>query len=332
MREHDERMTLFETTASIGPGDELIEPASMFAHRHQFTLHKRSERFFKTELVSLGALKLGRVASSGHTVKLTESDHLTYLIPGKGSLDVSTRTDHYCAREGQTLLFGLNSRLTRANAEPNGKFSALALLIPMKQVIGLIDAPVRQALSGWAGMSIGHHNRPKSELGLRNYLTFLERECERADSALRFARTRQSAAALLMDLFARFLSECAAPASCSTADEEASETRLGRAREIINTRFRDPLTIAEIACDVGLTIEKFERSFQSAFGETPREALNKMRMEAARDELARGSEATTVAEIAANCGFAHISRFEAAYKAKYREMPLDTLKRAISRA
>ena len=108
-------MTVFETMALVTSDGDPIEPPSLFARRQQFTFHKRRERYLKSELISFGTLKLGRVVSSGHTVKLTEADYLTYFLPISGGLEVSTRTDDFSARTGQALLFGPNTRVTRVD-------------------------------------------------------------------------------------------------------------------------------------------------------------------------------------------------------------------------
>lgn len=321
---------VFETTSLIDRDEGLVEPASLFAQRHQFNFHVGPNRYFNTEIASFGTLRLGRVTSSGHTVRLTETEHLTFLLPRRGSLDVSTRTDHFFARTGGSLVFGPNSRLTRAVSEQGGRFQALALLIPAREAAELIAADHKPAWSGWPDVSVGHHNRPTSELALRDYLTYLERECDRPGSPMLSAHARTSAAALTLDLFSQFVLDCMAASAPDTAKDVAGKLSLERAKELMHEHYDQPLTVAEIAKTAGVSARTLQISFRTVFGETPRETLNRIRMEAARSRLSNPSGETTVAEIALGCGFSHLSRFAAAYESKYGEPPTETLKRALS--
>jgi len=56
--------------------------------------------------------------------------------------------------------------------------------------------------------------------------------------------------------------------------------------------------------------------------------LRLVRFERVRDELLRGNESTTVTAAAMRWGFSHLGRFAAEYRARFKESPSETLRRA----
>ena len=70
--------------------------------------------------------------------------------------------------------------------------------------------------------------------------------------------------------------------------------------------------------------------FQDTFRTTPMRYLRARRLHAAYEALrnCRDPDTTTVTEIAVQCGFAHLGRFSAYYKAVYGELPNYTLSRS----
>ena len=67
-------------------------------------------------------------------------------------------------------------------------------------------------------------------------------------------------------------------------------------------------------------------------GATPMEFLRMCRLDRARTELLSSRGEHPVAEIAARCGFDHLSRFSVAYRKRFGESPRDTRARARKRS
>ena len=88
--------------------------------------------------------------------------------------------------------------------------------------------------------------------------------------------------------------------------------------------------MTEIASHAGVSVRRLQLVFRSVAGCTPHEALNLTRMEAARRYLQRPAGQRSVTEIALDCGFSHISRFSAAYRAFYGESPNQTFRKRAS--
>ncbi|MFI0465420.1 helix-turn-helix domain-containing protein [Saccharopolyspora sp. 5N102] len=71
---------------------------------------------------------------------------------------------------------------------------------------------------------------------------------------------------------------------------------------VMRDRLAEPLTLADIAAEVHLSVYHFIRVFRAATGETPHRFLTRLRIE--RAERLLSDDALTVAQIAERCGFA----------------------------
>lgn len=84
----------------------------------------------------------------------------------------------------------------------------------------------------------------------------------------------------------------------------ATDPRLGqlaRAIERIRRDYAEPLRIAELAGEAGLSLSRFERLMHHTLRVSPRQFLTRQRVEAAAYQLRRGDRA--LAEVALDCGF-----------------------------
>ncbi|MCP2167671.1 AraC family transcriptional regulator [Goodfellowiella coeruleoviolacea] len=80
---------------------------------------------------------------------------------------------------------------------------------------------------------------------------------------------------------------------------------------LMRDRLAEPLTLADIAAEVHLSVYHFIRVFRAATGETPHRFLTRLRIERARRLLADST--LTIAQIAERCGFASPGALSAAF-------------------
>ena len=66
--------------------------------------------------------------------------------------------------------------------------------------------------------------------------------------------------------------------------------------------------------------------FQQFRGVSPMQYVRQLRLERARNALRAAPSDVRVAEIALDCGFAHLGRFAMVYKAMFGESPSETLR------
>jgi AraC-like DNA-binding protein len=99
------------------------------------------------------------------------------------------------------------------------------------------------------------------------------------------------------------------------------------AEDLILDRLAEPITIVEIAKQVGLTTRALQRGFLQHLGMTPTQYIRDRRLERAHNDLATSDPATTrVADVAARWGFPHLGRFAQNYRLKYGLPPNQTLR------
>ena len=90
------------------------------------------------------------------------------------------------------------------------------------------------------------------------------------------------------------------------------DERVRRARSFLRENLAQPLSLAEIAAEAGMSRYHFLRVFQRQTGETPHRYLTRLRIEQARQELEHGT--ATVAEVAVRCGFAGRTHFTTMFR------------------
>jgi AraC-like DNA-binding protein len=98
--------------------------------------------------------------------------------------------------------------------------------------------------------------------------------------------------------------------------------------EMIEAQHANPLTVAELAAAVGVSVRALQLAFGEHLGTTPMEHLRRVRLHHARQDLlaAVPGDGQTVADIAFRNGLGHLARFAAAYRALYGELPSETIR------
>lgn len=100
-----------------------------------------------------------------------------------------------------------------------------------------------------------------------------------------------------------------------------------RAADIIETRAHEPLTISEIAAEIGCGVRALQLGYRKHLKMTPREHLGIVRMDRAHAMLRTASPASiTVAAIAEMWGYRQPSRFAKDYRRLYGVSPSATLR------
>lgn len=103
--------------------------------------------------------------------------------------------------------------------------------------------------------------------------------------------------------------------------------RLRRALEFVHDHAREPIGTSEIAAASGLSPRGLQQSLRRNLGQTPGDVLRAARLDGARVDLLRASpDGTTVAEVARTWGFGHLGRFSASYRARFGELPSESLR------
>lgn len=113
--------------------------------------------------------------------------------------------------------------------------------------------------------------------------------------------------------------------------EERHELASGvvkRAEDLIRARAHEPLTIGEIASELGITARALQLGFRKHLGQSPLQFLLSRRLMLARERLMDPQFNENVQYVAMSCGFMNMSKFSTRYRAAFGELPSATLMRA----
>jgi AraC-like DNA-binding protein len=108
----------------------------------------------------------------------------------------------------------------------------------------------------------------------------------------------------------------------------AGHWQLNTAEEYMRANAHNPVSLGDVCEAVGVNARTLQDSFRKKRGCTPMEFLRAVRMERVRAGLSEPSEDTSVAREAARWGFLHFGRFSSEYRAKFGELPSQTLRQA----
>lgn len=109
----------------------------------------------------------------------------------------------------------------------------------------------------------------------------------------------------------------------------AGQRPVSHAAELLRSNPERPWTVGHLASAVSLSVRSLQEGFRRSLDTTPMGYLQQVRLEMVHEELAAAEPGTlTVTEVAARWGFIHLGRFAAAYRARYAELPSDTLRSA----
>jgi AraC-like DNA-binding protein len=100
------------------------------------------------------------------------------------------------------------------------------------------------------------------------------------------------------------------------------------AAEYLEANMTEPIRMVDLAAVARVSVRALQIAFQKYRGCTPMEFVRERRLERARERLLAGGARASIAEIARECGFAHVGRFSARYRMRFGELPGETRARA----
>ncbi|GAA4375859.1 AraC family transcriptional regulator [Nocardioides caricicola] len=101
---------------------------------------------------------------------------------------------------------------------------------------------------------------------------------------------------------------------------------LRRAMDLIEDHCAEPLTTADVAEAVGVSVRALQEAFQSHLDTTPMAYLRSARLRRVHAELVAGGEGVTVTDVALRWGITHAGRFAQDYRRTFGRSPSETLR------
>lgn len=264
-----------------------------------------------------GGLTFGRVLSVGHELALEDPDCITLLLPTRGRIAMEAARTEFSFAGGALAMVEAEKRRTRVVPPKDGVFNATTLLVP-RPMLAALDrdrpgavrlGPDRQAWtmgSGFADM-------------LSRLLPDLAEDVFRQPDRLLSPRACAEFVSLIEDLLVD--AHCVAIVEPRPRGGLREFQRVSRACDIIHARSDDPLSITELAAELDVTPRSLQLSFQSVLGMSPRQYLQKVRLNRVRARLLAEGDGESVTTIALAYGFTHLGRFSQAYRRTFGELP-----------
>jgi AraC-like DNA-binding protein len=161
---------------------------------------------------------------------------------------------------------------------------------------------------------------------LKSLCRWTAAELERPGSVL--LTSPRAAASLERSLLALLLEamEAQHPAG-DTQVRDLAVCQVHRIEEWMDAHLTDPVGIEDLAVVVGAGPRSLQRAFRRLRGCSPMQAFQQRRLELAKRMLEAATPATTVTEVATECGFFHLGRFSDRYRQAFGELPSLTLAR-----
>ena len=111
---------------------------------------------------------------------------------------------------------------------------------------------------------------------------------------------------------------------------QAPRAAIRAAIELIEDQPTEPWSTVRLASEVHLSVRALQDGFSRDVGIPPMTYVREVRLRGAHEALRRAAhESTTVQAVARDWGFLHMSRFAAAYRAVFGELPSETLRRDL---
>ena len=164
---------------------------------------------------------------------------------------------------------------------------------------------------------------------------------QRRDALLAFERTLRAAAQPgnpwgafeQAEAFERsvagWMAELVLEAATVRSSTHDTSLRLIRLQQWVDAHLAEDLTLERLCSVAGMSARSLQKAMLAARAQTPVEFVNSRRLAAAQRLLDGASPRSQVAAVALDCGFRHLGRFAAHYRAVYGELPSDTLNRRV---
>ena len=164
-------------------------------------------------------------------------------------------------------------------------------------------------------------SRSAAGAALVGYAEYLWQEIRLADSPFRTPLVAQEAAQTAAALIA---------ASCVDSrvkgELASGESTVMRAEEFLLAHLTTPVSAADVAEHVGVSVRSLSRGFNARHGMGPMAFLRARRFEAASEALRNTSSGeVSVTDVALRYGFSHLGRFSIEYRRRFGESPSETL-------
>lgn len=300
--------------------DTVIDPRSLGIEMEDPEGHLRVEQL----TLGQGDAVISRLTSTGYIGSLRDDDNYTFVLQLSGRYIVRISDHDYSMYPGNLLAFRPNERQTRVSVGKTGTRSAATLQLPVSRMNDLargMDTSVARAFprDGFALHGAGG-------LTLARILPQLCDDLFLRPSVPPPPKVAQEIRYLIDEVLCESIGRTVAQQSSQRIFPALHRVR--QAEELMYADSGEPISMLELAEAVGVSLRSLQLAFADVYdGQSPREVLNRIRLDKARQRLLAANNDERVTAIALDSGFFHLSRFSQAYVRAFGERPSETLAR-----
>lgn len=274
--------------------------------------------------LSQAGMTLGRVVSGGHELTLEDPENITLLLPIKGRIAVQTGERDHGFSSGSLIMVQAEKRRTRVVAPKGGVFQATTVQIPRTRLLALMAGdPDKVRDTGDRDIRLIDKTFGPQ---VRHLLPGLADDVFRQPDRYLTPRAQAEFVGLIDDLLVdAFGIGSAESRPCGGLSEFQ---RVSRACDIIQARADEALSITGLATELGVSPRSLQLSFRAVHGVSPRQYLERVRLDRVRLLIRLQGESSSVTTAALECGFMHLGRFSQAYRRTFGELPSETRARS----
>lgn len=114
--------------------------------------------------------------------------------------------------------------------------------------------------------------------------------------------------------------------SCPVA--QVAPRHVKRAEEFMRAHAGEPITMAEVTREAGVSLRCLQDGFRRFRGTSPHQALTQIRLDGVRTELLECDATRSVTDAALKWGFGHFGRFSSSYHKRFGELPSETRRKS----
>jgi len=285
-----------------------------------------SDRAFwqKSEVVTIGGLRLAASAHTPIRVVVDASDDIVLMVPfaGWSTAMIEGREHRWLPGRSAMYLPGVQRR------GEAGLRSTLAIGLDsarLEQAARSVapeadSATIRAVLTAPRPVPLAH--------GDFSFDIALRRICGLIDSCP--SRPDQLALLGVDDMIYRAVAMLLLPRQVATAAAQtvpAGRQPIDRACDYALAHLFSPIRLEDLEAASGLKARALQLAFLRHHGRTPRQWILDRRLDAARARLAEPGGGRTITAVAFECGFVRLASFSRAYEARFGELPSDTVAR-----
>lgn len=316
----------FETLATHRGRASRAHAPSLFSGCEALMLLPAVDPVCHVERAMVGQMTVGRVRSTGHEVDLSEHLCLSLVVPFSGRLVSTVGETTLSAGPGGALLFSPNRRRTRVVPEGGAPFLGVPTNLPVaaiEEAARRLDVSTRHFRFDALALELGRSATPELE-ELLLLVKSLHSELDRGSPRLARAEARLNWSRMIAEKLVEVLDAAGSLHLLPAPEPRPAYRHVATALDYMRAHFAEIGTIIEVADACGVSTRTLEKAFHEVLNTGPRAVLTAFRLEETRRLLSLPDSAPSVTDVAIACGFGHLGRFAAAYRARFGEAPSKT--------